>query len=104
MLYLLLRTLVDFNLVKIDVKTGLLDEAVYLPSPHCNERPADQIDMVVVHGISLPPTEFGSEDIENFFCGKLDFSAHPYFETIKELKVAAHLLINRQGKITQFVP
>jgi len=62
------------------------------------------IDMVVIHGISLPPGQFLNDSIEQFFCGKLDYSAHPYFSTIKELRVSAHLLINRHGMVTQFVP
>jgi AmpD protein len=91
--------------VKIDLKTGLLDAAQYRPSPHCNERPDPcAIELVVVHGISLPPAQFGSGDTEDFFCGQLDYAAHPYFATIKDLHVSAHLFISRQGKITQFVP
>jgi AmpD protein len=91
--------------LKIDLETGLLTPAIYLPSTHYNERPLDTaIDMVVIHGISLPPAQFGGGEIEQFFCGKLDFSAHPDFESIKDLCVSAHLLINRQGQITQFVP
>jgi AmpD protein len=91
--------------LKIDVNTGLLKEAVYLPSPHYNTRPPEMaIDMVVIHGISLPPAEFGTGAIEQFFCGKLDHSEHAYFESIKDLRVSAHLLISRMGKVTQFVP
>jgi AmpD protein len=89
----------------ISVKTNLLDFADFVPSPYSDARPdPDMIDMVVVHGISLPPGEFGGDFVEKFFQGKLDFSLHPYFETIKELKVSAHLFIDRQGKVTQFVP
>jgi len=84
---------------------GLLQPASFKPSPHCDARPDNiAIDMVVVHGISLPPGEFGQNMVEPFFCGQLDPSAHPYFETIANLKVSAHLFINRQGLITQFVP
>ena len=91
--------------MKIDVNTGLLSTAVYLPSPHFDVRPpAMAIDMVVIHGISLPPAEFGSGAVERFFCGKLDHTEHPYFETIKDLQVSAHLLISRAGVVTQFVP
>jgi len=90
--------------VKIDVNDGLLDCAKYLPSDHCNERPDPNIDMVVIHGITLPPGEFGNGSVEKFFCGKLDHSAHPYFETLNDLTVSAHLFISREGKITQFVP
>ncbi len=89
----------------INTATGLLEQARYLPSPHCDDRP-DQflIDMIVVHNISLPPRQFGSGAIEQFFCGNLDFLQHPYYSTIATLKVSAHLLIDRAGKVTQFVP
>ncbi|MDR3492737.1 MAG: 1,6-anhydro-N-acetylmuramyl-L-alanine amidase AmpD [Gammaproteobacteria bacterium] len=89
----------------IDIKTGLLLLAKYAPSPHCNLRPPpQQVDMIVIHGISLPPGQFGKDFIENFFCGKLDTSLDPSFDQISTLKVSAHLLINREGVITQFVP
>jgi AmpD protein len=90
--------------VIVDSKTGLLDAARFVPTSHCSERPAPTIDMIVVHGISLPPAQFGSDNIEKFFLGGIDPSAHPYFETIKDLKVSTHLFINRVGEITQFVP
>lgn len=89
----------------INTATGLLQQADYQPSPHHDERPAGMpIDMVVVHNISLPPGEFGTGAIERFFCGQLDMSAHPYYETIASLRVSAHLLIKRTGDMTQFVP
>jgi len=89
----------------IDKKSGLLSSATYLPSPHHNERPDNiLIDMIVVHNISLPPGQFGGGEIAKFFCGNLDMSLHPYFQTIAHLKVSSHLLIDRQGKIIQFVP
>jgi len=80
-------------------------KARYVLSPHCDDRPENtEIDMIVVHGISLPPVQFGHDYIEKFFTGKLDYSLHPYFETIKQLKVSSHLLIKRDGEIIQFVP
>ncbi len=60
--------------------------------------------MLVVHNISLPPEQFGGSYIEDFFCNKLDCTIHPYFETIKDLQVSAHLLIKRDGAVVQFVP
>ena len=84
---------------------GVLSAARYIPSPYRDIRPEGTIiDLIVVHGISLPPAEFDNDYIEAFFCGELDSSAHPYFETIKELSVSAHLLIKRSGEILQFVP
>ncbi|HVY54045.1 MAG TPA: 1,6-anhydro-N-acetylmuramyl-L-alanine amidase AmpD [Gammaproteobacteria bacterium] len=84
---------------------GLLQGAPHQASPHFDDRPANTlIDMIVIHGISLPPGEFGQNMVSPFFCGILDCSLHPYFETIKDLKVSAHLFISRQGEITQFVP
>lgn len=91
--------------MKIHLSTGLLADAFYLPSAHHDDRPPQaEIDMIVLHNISLPPGEFGSGSVENFFCGQLDFSAHPYFQTISHLKVASHLFIDRKGKVIQFVP
>lgn len=84
---------------------GLLVAARYCPSPHCDDRPpGSRVDMVVVHNISLPPGQFGTGAIEDFFCGRLDASRHPYFQTIETLRVSAHLLITREGEIIQFVP
>lgn len=89
----------------INVKTGLLEDVIFLPTTHCDARPEDTpIDMIVIHSISLPPNEFGTGCVEKFFCGDLDFSQHPYFAGIANLKVSAHLFINRKGEIIQFVP
>jgi AmpD protein len=91
--------------VKIDAHSGLLTPVAYHPSSHCDARPAgSQIDMIVVHNISLPPGQFGNGCVEKFFCGQLDFTQHPYFESIAALRVSSHLLIARTGVITQFVP
>lgn len=91
--------------MNIDLASGLLTSARYLPSSHCDLRPeATAIDMVVIHNISLPPAQFGTGAVEQFFCDTLDFSQHPYYATIAELKVSAHLFISRLGEITQFVP
>jgi AmpD protein len=90
--------------LKIDLNTGLLSNVPYLSSPHCDARPNNtQVDLLVIHGISLPPGQFGSDAIEKFFCGELDMTVHPFYASIANLRVSAHLLINRQGKITQFV-
>ena len=89
----------------INTQTGLLNEAIQFSSPNCDQRPEGyEISLLVVHGISLPPTEFGGEYIDNFFMNKLDTDAHPYFSEIKDIKVSSHLLIERSGRIKQFVP
>lgn len=83
---------------------GWLAQARRSPSPHCNRRPGDaRITLVVLHGVSLPPNEFGGPWVEDFFTGRLDCSRHPYFETIRHLRVAPHLLVRRGGEIIQFV-
>jgi len=84
---------------------GWLDAAAHCPSPNFNSRPNGQeISLLVIHNISLPPGEFGTGCVNDFFCNQLDSSLHPYFETIAELRVSAHLFIDRTGKVTQFVP
>lgn len=93
------------NAYQVNTKNGLLEPVLYQLSPHHDERPDGvTIDMVVVHGISLPPGQFGTNAVEAFFCGKLDSATHPAFEPIKEMKVSAHLFIKRTGEIIQFVP
>ena len=90
---------------KINTQTGLLDKAIQLDSPNCDIRPNESdISVIVIHGISLPPAEFGGEFIDDFFTNQLEIQKHPYFEEIKDVKVSAHLLIERSGRIKQFVP
>lgn len=82
-----------------------IESALQLPSPNLNERPdPDDIALLVIHGISLPPGEFGGSFIADLFCNKLNYAAHPYFLQLKELQVSAHLLIRRTGELIQFVP
>src|SRR4051794_13483323 len=93
------------RLLKFNKKTSLLDSIIYLPSPHCDDRPVNvAIDLIVIHGISLPPNQFETGAVEKFFCGKLNFNDNPYYASIAHLRVSSHLLISRQGKVTQFVP
>ncbi|MGY4675738.1 1,6-anhydro-N-acetylmuramyl-L-alanine amidase AmpD [Ursidibacter arcticus] len=88
----------------LNIENGWLLEQKQVISPHFDPRPFnDDISLLVIHYISLPPDEFGGDFIDHFFQGKLDPTEHPYFEEIKDLKVSAHCLINRQGKITQYV-
>lgn len=76
----------------------------WVPSPNCDARPAGaSLDLIVVHGISLPPGRFGGPWIDDLFTNHLDPAAHPYFATLAHLEVSAHLLISRQGHITQYV-
>lgn len=83
---------------------GWLSMARRAPSPHADARPAGMpVSLVVIHGVSLPPGEFGGPWVEDFFCGRLDVSAHPYFRQIADLRVAPHLLIRRDGSLIQFV-
>ena len=89
----------------VDTETGLIDAAVQRPSPNQDDRPPGVApDLIVVHSISLPPGRFGGPHIEELFTNRLDPTAHPYFATIAELRVSAHLLIRRDGSLIQFVP
>ena len=89
---------------QLDNRTGWLQGVKWLASPHFNQRPPKTIvDLIVIHGITLPPGEFGQRHIDNFFLGKLERHIHPFFATIAEMEVSAHLLVNRRGEITQYV-
>jgi len=92
------------NLGRLD-SNGVLAGAAQAPSPNFDERPDDApITLLVVHNISLPPGEFGGDAIVRLFTNVLDFSAHPFYETLRALKVSAHFLIRRDGSLIQFVP
>lgn len=89
--------------------TGLWLEGWYrhahrLDSPNFGPRPAHaQVDLIVIHAISLPPGQYGSGCVPQFFTNQLDWQAHPYFETIREMKVSSHFFIGREGMLWQFV-
>lgn len=86
------------------IKAGWLSDVNHLASPNFNQRPVDQaVTLLVIHNISLPPGKFGTGCVQQFFKNELDSNADPYFEQIKDLKVSAHCLIERDGQITQFV-
>lgn len=89
----------------VDSNSGLVAPALQCQSPNQDLRPdAQDISLIVIHCISLPPGRYGGGEIEAFFNNDLDPSAHPYFEEIKAMQVSAHVLIDRHGRLTQFVP
>lgn len=74
------------------------------PSPNFDERgPGEKVSLAVVHSISLPPGRFGGTEVERFFDNRLDHSAHPYFESLRGLRVSAHFYVRRGGRVLQFV-
>jgi len=91
--------------MNIDLHSGLLDVALQVPSANCDARPAGiEIDLLVIHNISLPPGCFGGDAIDCFFTNRLNAEAHPYYAKIADMRVSAHLLIRRSGEIVQYVP
>lgn len=91
--------------MNINTQTGLIDDVTYIPSPNNDDRPEGvDIDLLVVHSISLPPGEYGGDWIEKLFTNQLPPDEHPYFKEIQGLNVSTHALIQRDGKIIQFVP
>jgi len=75
-----------------------------IDSPNHGPRPVQtEIDLVVIHAISLPPGEYGSNDVSDFFTNRLGHDKHPYFEQLRGVKVSAHFFIRRGGELLQFV-
>jgi AmpD protein len=98
-------TMVDLHKLAIDPETGLLRGVRQVLSTHHDERPPDCLpELIVIHGISLPPGKFGGPYIEQLFTGDLDPAVHPYFASIVGSRVSAHLLVRRDGVALQFVP
>ena len=90
-------------LLEIDA-AGWADAARRRPSPNFDARPDGMpVDLLLIHNISLPPSQFGGDWIDDLFLNRLDPLAHPYFETIHTFEVSSHFLIKRDGGITQYV-
>lgn len=88
-----------------EILDGILTPARQVPSPNCDARPdPDDISLLVIHAISLPPGAFGGPHVDELFQNRLDPAAHPYFEGIRHLRVSAHLCLFRDGGVTQYVP
>lgn len=85
-------------------RAGWWSAAHACPSPNFGPRPAGAaVSLVIVHSISLPPGDYAGDAIERLFTNRLDWSAHPYFETIRGIEVSAHFVIRRDGELLQFV-
>lgn len=90
--------------MSLSLSEGRVDQAEWIPSPNFNQRPLpSDISLLVIHNISLPPNQFGGGYIADFFQNRLDPQAHPYFQTISQLQVSSHFLIQRDGTLIQFV-
>lgn len=83
---------------------GWLQPARHCPSPYFDERPDEELSLLVIHSISLPPGKFGGPYIDQLFLGELNPDDDAYFVEIQHLKVSAHCLIRRTGELVQYVP
>src|SRR3978361_375566 len=93
--------------LKIEPATGLVAGVSPGVSPFYDARPTGVLpELIVVHGISMPPGEFGGPWIDRLFTGNLPPDAHPYFREAAApgRRVSAHVLIRRHGQILQYVP
>jgi len=94
----------NVRLFDIDAASGYLTQARRTASPNFDARPNSTVpELIVVHGISLPPGEYGGSWIDRLFTNTLPWDAHPYFKTIEGLKASSHVLIRRDGELVQYV-
>lgn len=85
-------------------RDGWYQFAGRLPSPNYGPRPAGaRTDLIVLHSISLPPGQYGGDEVQRLFTNQLDWNRHPYFKTIEGMEVSAHFYIRRDGELLQFV-
>ena len=89
--------------MSLKIKNNLIAEAEVELSPNSSDR-HDEIDLIVLHCISLPEGQYGTNYPKDLFLNKLDFKKHSSFESLRDLRVSSHLLINRDGSLVQFVP
>ncbi len=89
----------------VDARSGRISPARFVACSNCDARPdGASCELIVLHGISLPPGCYGGPEIEALFTNCLDCDAHPYFDKLRGLEVSSHLLIRRDGELVQFVP
>ncbi|GAB2850058.1 1,6-anhydro-N-acetylmuramyl-L-alanine amidase AmpD [Pseudoduganella ginsengisoli] len=83
---------------------GWCDGAFRYDSPHCNTRPADaEINLLVVHNISLPAGQFGGHHVSDLFTGRVDYNADPSLADLRNVQVSAHFFVRRDGRVVQYV-
>lgn len=82
---------------------GFANLAKQIASPNFDARQSDQIDMVVIHNISLPPNIYAGPGVVQLFTNTLNPDEHPYYATIFTAKVSSHFFIRRDGELIQFV-
>lgn len=91
--------------MQVDIESGLMRGARQIASPNFDSRPTGvEADLIVIHGISLPPGEFGGPWIDRLFTNTLPAEIHPYFAEVEPLRVSSHLVVHRDGALTQYVP
>ena len=93
----------------INLHTGLIENARQAPCTHFDDREGahngrEDISLLVIHNISLPPNEFGGPYIDQLFGGCLNPDDHPFFKEIAGIRVSSHLLVRRDGEVVQYVP
>ena len=85
-------------------RDGWLSRAHRIASPNQDERPEGaEVSLVVLHNISLPPGQFGGSGVIDLFLNRLDHAAHPYYPTLRGLRVSSHFFLRRDGELLQFV-
>jgi AmpD protein len=84
-------------------RAGAWSRARQVPSPNQDARPQQEVSLLLLHAISLPPGQFSGDAIEALFTNRLPPNGHPFFAEIAHLRVSAHLLIRRDGECVQFV-
>ncbi|MCG3200245.1 MAG: 1,6-anhydro-N-acetylmuramyl-L-alanine amidase AmpD [Gammaproteobacteria bacterium] len=90
--------------MRLDRESGWVFGARHVPSPNHDDRPVGtSVNLLVIHGISLPPGRFGGDCVERFFTNALPPGEHPFFREIASMHVSAHLFLRRDGALLQFV-
>ena len=91
--------------MKLDRANGLMAGARQVLSPNADDRPAGaEVEILIVHAISLPPGQYGGPGVEQLFCNCLPAGEHPFYRAIADLRVSSHFFIRRDGELVQFVP
>ena len=76
-------------------------DAFWVPSPYFDSRPNNEISLIVIHAISLPPGSFNPLPVLSFLQGQLNHDTDPYFDQLNGMRVSSHLVIGTDGAMYQ---
>lgn len=92
------------SLFRLNIKHHRLTDIPFFASPFFNERPTQNISLLVIHCISLPAKKYGGDYVRALFTNQINPNENALCKELATYQVSAHVFIRRDGQLQQFVP